>query len=145
VEISLRFPRDRWTLLWVLTISGWPNELINITWQCYIKSDSRYLYEYTIFVFISYICNNICLLINVKWAICLVYNGDNKLHLDEMMMMYDLYHTNRLSWILIVLAYWINNVRIDMSLQLDTIIYSESTSHSSYTLLLRGNRRSNKY
>ena len=44
-----------------------------------------------IYVFISYICNNICLLINVKWSICLVYNGDNKLHLDEMMMMYDLH------------------------------------------------------
>jgi hypothetical protein len=145
VDITLRFPRDRWTLLWVLTISGWPNELINITWQCYIKSDSRYLYEYIIFVFISYICNNICLLINVKWAICLVYNGDNKLHFDEMMMMYDLYYTNRLSWILIVLVYWINNAWIDMSLQLDTITYSESISHSSYTLLLRGNRRSNKY
>jgi hypothetical protein len=26
-------------LLWNLTISGWPNEWINITWQCFIKSD----------------------------------------------------------------------------------------------------------
>jgi len=98
-----------------------------------------------IYVFMSYIGNNTCLLINVNWALCLLYNGDNKLHFDEMMMMYDLYYTNRLSLILIVLAYWINNVRIDMSLQLDTITYSESTSHSSYTLLLRGNRRSRKY
>jgi hypothetical protein len=31
-----------------LTISGWPNEWINITCQRYIKSDSRYLYEYII-------------------------------------------------------------------------------------------------
>ena len=46
--ISLGFPRERWTLLWDLTISGWPNEWINITWQCFIKSDSRYLYEYII-------------------------------------------------------------------------------------------------
>jgi hypothetical protein len=44
----LGFPRERWTLLWDLTISGWPNEWINITWQCFIKSDSRYLYEYII-------------------------------------------------------------------------------------------------
>jgi hypothetical protein len=43
-----------------------------------------------IYVFISYICNNTRLLINVKWEICLLYHGDNKLHLDEMMMMYDL-------------------------------------------------------
>ena len=98
-----------------------------------------------IYVFISYICNNTRLLINVKWTICLLYHGDNKLHFDEMVMMYDLYYTNRLSWIIIVLAYWINNERIDMSLHLDTINYSESTSHSSYTLLLLGNRRSNKY
>jgi hypothetical protein len=48
VGISLGFPRERWTLLWDLTISGWSNEWINITWQCFIKSDSRYLYEYII-------------------------------------------------------------------------------------------------
>jgi hypothetical protein len=48
--ISLGFPRERWTLLWDLTISGWPNEWINITWQCFIKSNSRYLYEYIIYV-----------------------------------------------------------------------------------------------
>jgi hypothetical protein len=48
VRISFGFPRERWTLLWDLTISGWPNEWINITWQCFIKSDSRYLYEYII-------------------------------------------------------------------------------------------------
>jgi hypothetical protein len=29
-----------------LTVSGWPNEWINITWQCFIKSDTRYLYDY---------------------------------------------------------------------------------------------------
>jgi hypothetical protein len=49
VGISLGFHRERWTLLWDLTISGWPNEWINITWQCFIKSDSRYLYEYIIY------------------------------------------------------------------------------------------------
>ena len=27
---------------------GWLNEWINITWQCFIKSDSIYLYEYII-------------------------------------------------------------------------------------------------
>jgi hypothetical protein len=53
VGISLGFPCERWTLLWDLTISGWPNEWINITWQCFIKSDSRYLYEYIIFGFIA--------------------------------------------------------------------------------------------
>ena len=31
-----------------LTISGRPDEWINITWQCFIKSDSIYLYEYII-------------------------------------------------------------------------------------------------
>ena len=53
VGISLGFPCERWTLLWDLTISGWPNEWINITWQCFIKSDSRHLYEYIIFGFIA--------------------------------------------------------------------------------------------
>ena len=48
LRISLGFPRKWWTLLWDLMISGWPNEWINITWQCFIKSDSRYLYEYII-------------------------------------------------------------------------------------------------
>jgi hypothetical protein len=50
------------------------------------------------YVFISYICNNTCLLINVKWAI-------------SMRWWWCTIYTNRLSWILIVLAYWINNVR----------------------------------
>ena len=53
VGISLGFPRERWTLLWDLTINGWPNEWKNITWQCFIKSDSRYLYEYIILYIIS--------------------------------------------------------------------------------------------
>jgi hypothetical protein len=35
-------------LLWDLTISGWPNKWINIMWQCFIKSDSRYLRVYNI-------------------------------------------------------------------------------------------------
>ena len=33
----------------IITLVGvWPDEWINITWQCFIKSDSRYLYEYII-------------------------------------------------------------------------------------------------
>jgi hypothetical protein len=48
VGISLGFHREWWTLLWDLTISGWPNKCINIMWQCFIKSDSRYLYAYII-------------------------------------------------------------------------------------------------
>ena len=43
--IFLGFPRERWILLWELTISGWRNEWITITWQCFIKSD---FYEYII-------------------------------------------------------------------------------------------------
>jgi len=33
-----------------------------------------------------------------------LHNGENKLNLDEMMMMSALYKTNMLSWIFIVLA-----------------------------------------
>jgi hypothetical protein len=50
VRLMWEFP---WTLLWDLTISGWPNEWINITWQCFIKSDSRYLYVYIISLTLS--------------------------------------------------------------------------------------------
>lgn len=57
----------------------------------------------------------------------LLYNGDNKLHFAEMMLtmvvMYYLYYTKWLSWILLVLAYWINNARIDISLHFDTITH----------------------
>ena len=50
MRLMWEFP---WTLLWDLTISGWPNEWINITLQCFIKSDSRYLYVYIISLTLS--------------------------------------------------------------------------------------------
>jgi len=37
-----------------------------------------------------------------------LYDGENKLHINEMMLMYK---TNTLSWSFIVLAYW-NNIII---------------------------------
>jgi hypothetical protein len=40
-KMPLMLLLELWTLLWDHTISGWPNEWINITWQCFIKSDSR--------------------------------------------------------------------------------------------------------
>ena len=45
-----------------------------------------------------------------------LYNGENKLIFKEMMMKFPLFNTNRLGWILIVLAYWNRNLQVDMSL-----------------------------
>ena len=50
----------------------------------------------------------------------MTYHGKNKLDFDEMMMMSNLYFTNTLSWIFIVLVPWNNSPRIDMSLHSDT-------------------------
>ena len=56
------------------------------------------------------------------WAIILtfLYHGENKIHLDEMMMISVLYQNNTHSWILKVLAHWNNNMREDMSLYPDS-------------------------
>ena len=53
------------------------------------------------------------LLFNTSGAIFQLYNGENKLHFNEMMMP-ALYLTNRLRWIFIVLAHWNNSPRVDM-------------------------------
>ena len=44
VGISLGFPRERWTLLWDITISGWPNTWINIVNTC---SYNFFIYHFT--------------------------------------------------------------------------------------------------
>ena len=51
---------------------------------------------------------------------------------DEMVMMSSLYLTNKLRWIFIVLAYWSNCQRIDMSFHSDTL----SWFRANQTLLL---------
>ena len=43
-----------------------------------------------------------------------LYHGENKLIFNEMMIRSALYQTNTLSWIFIVLAHWINSLRVDM-------------------------------
>jgi hypothetical protein len=79
VGIFLGFPRERWTLLWELTISGWPNDWITIKWQCFIKSDSRYLWVYNIMGYLSHkwprlcsVCRNhnltLSILMNYQWV-----------------------------------------------------------------------------
>jgi hypothetical protein len=64
------------------------------------------------------------LLSNTKWAI----SWENKLHLDEIMMMSAFYQTNMLRWIFIVLAHWNNSSRVDMSFHLRHIIRIPSHS-----------------
>jgi hypothetical protein len=56
------------------------------------------------------------------WAIILtsLYHGENKIHLDEMMMISALYQTNTHSWILKVPTHWNNNMQEDMSLYPDS-------------------------
>jgi hypothetical protein len=49
------------------------------------------------------------------------YHGEYELHFDEKLMMSTLYSTNKLGWIFIVLVYWNNSPRVDMSLHSDTI------------------------
>jgi hypothetical protein len=51
-----------------------------------------------------------------------VYHGENKVPVDELMMMSTLYKTNMLSWIFTVLAHWNNRQRIEMSLHSRHII-----------------------
>jgi hypothetical protein len=46
--------------------------------------------------------------------------SSDKLHFDELMM-FALYYTNTISYIVIVLAHWSNNPRIDMLLHSDTL------------------------
>ena len=52
-----------------------------------------------------------------------LYNGENKLIINEMMMKSALYQTNMLSLIFIVLAHWNNSLRADMSLHSDTLFW----------------------
>ena len=50
-----------------------------------------------------------------------LYHGETKLYFNNMMMMSDLYYTNTLSTIIIVLAHRNNSPRINMSLHSDTL------------------------
>ena len=49
-----------------------------------------------------------------------LYNSEEMLHRDEMMMKSALFKTNTMTWILIVLAHWNNSPRVGMSLHSDT-------------------------
>jgi hypothetical protein len=62
------------------------------------------------------------LFFNANPAIFQLYHGENKLIFKEMMTRSVLYYTNRLSWILIVLAHWSNRNQIDMSPYSDTVV-----------------------
>ena len=59
------------------------------------------------------------LLFNANSAIFQLYHGENKLIINEMMIRFVLYFTNKLSWIFIVLDHR-NSLRIDMSPHSDT-------------------------
>ena len=59
-------------------------------------------------------------LFNVKWAIFQLYHGENNLHFDEMKMMSDLYQTNTISSIFIVVDQSSNRPQRDMSPDSDT-------------------------
>jgi hypothetical protein len=61
------------------------------------------------------------LLFNANSAIFQLYHGENKLIFNEMMMRSALFLTNKLSWIVIVLAHWNNSPGVDMSLHSDTL------------------------
>jgi len=61
-------------------------------------------------------------------------DGQNKLHINAMMMMYVLWLTNTFSGFFIVLAHWNNIPRIDLSLHSHTLSWFRA---NKYLLLLR--------
>jgi hypothetical protein len=68
---------------------------------------------------------------------CLIfqlYDGENKLIINEVMMRSALYYSNMLSWIFIVLAHWNNSPRIDMSPYLDTLSWFRSNQSLFFLL-----------
>jgi hypothetical protein len=62
-----------------------------------------------------------------------IYHGENKLHLNEMIMMSALYYIDMLRWICIVLGHWHNSPRVDMSFDSDTL--SSFRANQSFLLL----------
>jgi hypothetical protein len=52
-----------------------------------------------------------------------LYHSKNKYIFNEMVMMFALYLTNTLSWILLVLADWNNSPQVEMSLHSDNIFW----------------------
>ena len=65
------------------------------------------------------------LLLSANSAIVQLYYGENKLILNEIMMVRSaLFLINTLSLICIVLAHWNNSLRVDMSLHSDTLFWS---------------------
>jgi len=60
-------------------------------------------------------------LLNTNSAIFQLYHGENKLIFNEMMMMFALFSSNKLSWNFIVLVHWNNSLRVDMSLHSNTL------------------------
>ena len=66
------------------------------------------------------------LLFNANSAIFQLYDGENKLIINEMMMRSALFQTNTPSWIFIVLAHWNNSPRVEMSFHSDTLFWFRS-------------------
>jgi hypothetical protein len=65
------------------------------------------------------------MLLSANSAIVQLYYGENKLILNEIMMVRSaLFLINTLSLICIVLAHWNNSLRVDMSLHSDTLFWS---------------------
>ena len=74
-----------------------------------------------------------------EWVSCflMLYLGKTKLIFNKMMMKFALYKINTLSWIFLVLAYWNNSPRIDMSPHSDTLSWfraDQSLCHFSLML-----------
>ena len=69
-----------------------------------------------------------------KWTIIQQYHGENKLLVNEMIMMSALYYTNKLSLIYIVLAHCNNSPQLDKSLHAGTL--SRFRANQSLLLLL---------
>ena len=74
------------------------------------------------------------MLFNANSAIVQLYDGENKLIINEMIMRSALYYTNTLSWIFIVLAHWNNSPRIDMSPYLDKLSWFRSNQSLLFLL-----------
>jgi hypothetical protein len=83
--------------------------------KCYSSSKDKIIINFNIIRISEW------LLFNTNSAIFQLYDGENILIFDGMMMRFALYQTNTLSWIFIVLAHWNNSPWIDMSPHLNTL------------------------
>ena len=103
----------------------------------YSAKKTRYTYPIMLFSLQNLMmCTSVSewLLLDTSSAIFQLYNGENELISNEMMMRPALFLTNTLSWIFLALAHWINSPRIDMSLYSGTLFWFRANQYLLFLL-----------